>query len=55
MAGNIRATFRLLLLAVLLVGASGQPAEKEYYFAVELNGVLCGFAIPVCFAGKRTT
>ena len=44
MAGNIRAAFRLLLLAALLVGAAGQPAGKEYYFAVELNGVLCGFA-----------
>lgn len=44
MARNIWAAFRLLLLAALLVGAGGQPAGKEYYFAVELNGVLCGFA-----------
>lgn len=44
MAGNIIATFRVLLLAALVLGAAWPPAGKEYYFAVELNGVLCGFA-----------
>ena len=44
MAGNFRAAFRLLALAALLLGAGGQPAGEEYYFGIELNGVLCGYA-----------
>lgn len=44
MAGNIGATFRFMLLAALLLGFGGRPAGEEYYFAVELNGVLCGYA-----------
>ncbi len=57
MAVNIGAAFRLLVLAALLLGAGGQPGGEEYYFGIELNGVLCGYArlvVSPFAAGTRT-
>ena len=57
MAGNLWAAFRLLLVSALLLGAGGQPAGEEYYFGIDLNGVLFGYArlvVSPLAAGART-
>ena len=43
MASTITARLRHVLFALALLGAAGQPAAQEYYYGIELNGVLCGY------------
>jgi transglutaminase-like putative cysteine protease len=44
MARTITARLPHVLFALALLGAAGQPAAQEYYYGIELNGVLCGYA-----------
>ena len=43
MASTITARLRHVLFALALLGATGQPTTQEYYYGIELNGVLCGY------------
>ena len=59
MARTIRAVFRHVLLAAVLLGFAGQAAAEEYYYAVEVKGVLCGHvrisASPLGEGGRNLT
>jgi len=45
MTGNIPSLFRQVVVAVVvLCGLGAAAAPEEYYYAVEMNGVLCGYA-----------
>jgi len=44
MARTITALLRSVLFALTLLGCAGQAMAQEYYFAVEVNGILCGYA-----------
>lgn len=47
------------LLVVAATGAGGQAPETEYYFGIEVNGVLCGYSrfvtSPMVQAGRELT
>jgi transglutaminase-like putative cysteine protease len=44
MARNIPVVFgRVLVVALALLGFAGRAVAEEYYYAVEMNGVLCGY------------
>ena len=44
MARTIPALFRHVLFALPLLGCAGQAVAQEYYYAIEVNGVLCGYS-----------
>jgi hypothetical protein len=59
MASTITARLRHVLFALALLGAAGQPSAQEYYYGIELNGVLCGYvtitASPLREGGRTLT
>jgi hypothetical protein len=44
MTRTIKAVFRHVLLAAALLGFAGPAAAEEYYYAIEVNGVLIGYS-----------
>jgi transglutaminase-like putative cysteine protease len=44
MARTNLALFRHVLLVLTLLGCAAQAVAQEYFFAVEVNGVLCGYS-----------
>ncbi|MGE5357523.1 MAG: hypothetical protein ACM3NQ_00785, partial [Bacteroidales bacterium] len=59
MARKIPAVVPPVLLAAILLGMAGQPIAQEYYYAVELNGMVCGYAriviSPISEGGRTWT
>ncbi len=59
MARKIPALVRPALLAAILFGIAGQSIAQEYFYAVEVNGMVCGYArivtSPVSEGGRTWT